>query len=128
MTKTIAGILAILWCCSCSMQRYTQTSLYFGRTIPDDTAVVSNSQWQQFVNDHVAPVFSHGFSITDTRGYWFDPVAKKMVTEPSNMISCISKMTPALSARIDSICYWYKTLFRQQAVLRIDEKVRAAFR
>ncbi|MBV9987787.1 MAG: DUF3574 domain-containing protein [Chitinophagaceae bacterium] len=127
MARITAGIICILLGCSCSMQRYTQTNLYFGRSIPGDTAMVNNTQWQQFVNDRVVPVFSRGFTIMESKGFWLDPVSKKMVTEPSNMVSCISKMTPSLSARIDSICYWYKTLFKQQAVLRIDEKVRAAF-
>jgi hypothetical protein len=127
MTKTIAGIVFILLCWSCTTQDYTQTNLYFGRSIPNDTALVTNAQWQQFVGAYIVPVFSNGFTISENKGFWLDPDTKKMITEPSNMVSVVLKMTPALSARVDSIKYWYKTLYRQQSVLRVDSKVRAEF-
>ncbi|PZR29813.1 MAG: hypothetical protein DI535_01545 [Citrobacter freundii] len=48
-----------------------------------------------------------------------------MITEPSKVVTAISRPSAKLSEQIDSLRYWYKTLYRQQSVLRVDRRVDA---
>jgi hypothetical protein len=43
------------------------------------------------------------------------------------MVSYNYKKSPAISKQIDSLRAWYKNLFNQQSVLRVDKKVKAQF-
>lgn len=111
---------------SCANNRYTQVQLYFGRAV-SDKELVSDSAWRTFVKGYIQPVFNEGFTITENKGNWYDTVLGKMIEEPSMMVTCVTKLTPGLSKRIDSIGYWYKIRYQQQAVLRVDSRAKVIF-
>ena len=115
-------ILSLLLC-SCSGQRMTQTDLYFGQlTLNGDT--LTEIQWNTFAQQYISKVLPNGCTVNTATGYWYDTIKHLLVTEPSRVVVSIIKKSPGFSKRIDSLRYWYKTLYQQQSVLRVDRKVK----
>lgn len=108
------------------MQRMVQTDLYFGQSIPGG-GMVTHEEWNRFVQDYVSRVYKEGSTIVNATGGWYDPDAKKLITEPTYIITSLHKPSTSISKQIDSLRYWYKTLFKQQSVLRVDKKVKVSF-
>jgi len=116
--------LISIFFCSCKGQRIIQTDLYFGQlTMNRDT--LTEQQWNTFAQQYISKVFHNGCTIVSTTGYWYDTAQHHLVTEPSRVVVSVNKMSPSFSKQIDSLRYWYKTLYQQQSVLRVDKKVRA---
>src|SRR5690349_4878327 len=107
--------------CSCSLQRTTQTDLYFGGSKLDG-GMVTEAEWNTFVQQYVSKVYPEGSTVIKATGNWYDTAQHKIIAEPSNVIIAINRMTPKLDRQIDSLRYWYKVLYKQQSVLRIDKK------
>ena len=103
-----------------------ETNLYFGQSKPGG-GMITEVEWNRFKEEYINKVFKDGYSVVSATGNWYDTAARKMITEPSYMVTCDYRSSRALSNRIDSICYWYKTLFMQEAVLRVDKKVKLRF-
>lgn len=119
-------ILICLVMVSCSANRLVETTLYFGQSKPGG-GMVTEKEWTDFKENYIARVFNQGSTTLSGTGNWYDPDAHKLISEPTYVVSHIYKKSPALSKQIDSLRYWYKTLFQQQSVLRIDKKVKASF-
>lgn len=103
-----------------------ETNLYFGQSKPDG-GMVSEKEWNSFKEMHISKVFKEGSTVVNVTGNWFDPDSHKLITEPTYMVVYFYKKSPAVSKQIDSLRYWYKTMFQQQSVLRVDKKVKASF-
>lgn len=111
---------------SCSPQRMMETNLYFGQAKPTG-GMVTEAEWNQFNENYISKVFKEGSTVVNVTGNWYDPDAKKLITEPTYQVICYYKRSELISRKIDSLRYWYKTLFQQQSVLRVDRKVNASF-
>jgi hypothetical protein len=103
-----------------------QTELYFGQAIPAG-GMVTEAEWKEFTEKHIARIFVKGSTVYRTTGSWYDPVMKKLITEPAYVVSYVYKKSSNMSKMIDSLRYHYIITFHQQAVLRVDSKVRADF-
>lgn len=112
--------------CSCSASRMIETNLYFAQTRPDGS-MITEAEWKNFKENKIAKVFNKGSSTISVLGNWYDPDSHKLITEPSYLVIVDYKRSPQMSAQIDSLRYWYKTMFQQQSVLRVDKKVKASF-
>lgn len=117
-------IVCCLLLCSCSSSRQVETRLYFGQSRLDG-GIVSETEWNDFVRQYVSKVFPEGSTIQDATGNWYDTSQHKLVTEPSKVVIAINHRSASLDRQIDSLRYWYKALYRQQSVLRVDRKVKA---
>jgi Protein of unknown function (DUF3574) len=112
---------------SCSFQgRYTQTELYFGLSQKNDR-LISDSSWNAFIKEYAGKTFANGFTIVSSEGRWVDMSLKKMYAEPSRVVISVNHMNQQLSTKIDSLISCYKKIFEQEAVLRIDKKVKVSF-
>ncbi|HMK24760.1 MAG TPA: DUF3574 domain-containing protein [Chitinophagaceae bacterium] len=120
------GLFAFIVFISCSSSRMTETNLYFGQSRPDGS-MITESDWNGFKQRYIDKVFSAGCSVINVTGSWYDPSAHKLITEPSYLVIHHYKRSSAISKQIDSLCYWYKKIFIQQSVLRVDKKVKATF-
>lgn len=89
--------------------------------------MVNENDWNRFKENYLSRVYKEGYSVVSLQGYWQDPVTFKMVTEPTYQVIYYHKTSATISRQIDSLRYWYKQLFQQQAVLRVDRKVITAF-
>ncbi|MEO7924513.1 MAG: DUF3574 domain-containing protein [Chitinophagaceae bacterium] len=111
---------------SCTSSRMVETSLYFGQSKPGG-GMVTATEWQRFKEDYVMKVFKEGSTVINVSGNWYDTAARKLITEPTFVMIYYYKRSPAVSKQIDSLRQWYKDLFQQQSVLRVDKKVAASF-
>ena len=111
--------------CSCSPSHQVETRLYFGQ-LKLDGGIVSNKEWNDFVEKYVSRVFPEGSTVQDATGNWYDTAGHKLVSEPSKVLISVNKPSPALNRNIDSLRYWYKLIHHQQSVLRVDRKVKAS--
>jgi hypothetical protein len=111
---------------SCSVSRMIETDLYFGQTRPDGR-LITEVEWDNFRKNQIARVFSQGCTVIKASGNWLDPVTLKFITEPSYLVICTYKKSSPLSQQIDSLRNWYKNMFQQQSVLRVDKKIKAGF-
>jgi len=111
---------------SCSAPRMIETDLYFGLSRPDGSRI-TEEEWENLRHDQIANVFKEGCTVYSTSGNWLDPETHKLITEPSHVVSHLHKRSLQISRQIDSLRYWYKKMFQQQSVLRVDRKVKASF-
>src|SRR5688572_30365603 len=111
---------------SCTSSRMMETQLYFGQSKPSGGSV-TETEWNQFKENYISKVFKEGSTVINVSGNWYDPDARKLITEPTYQVIYLYKRSPTVSKQIDSLRYWYKKLFQQQSVLRVDKKVRARF-
>jgi hypothetical protein len=111
---------------SCSSSRMMETELYFGQTRPNGS-IITEAEWNQFKDTQLSKVFKEGSTIINATGNWYDPESHKLITEPTYVVIYFYKRSPAISKQIDNLRTIYKNLFQQQAVLRVDKKVKAFF-
>lgn len=111
---------------ACSGPRRLQTDLYFGQLKPDG-GMVSEQQWNEFMDQHISRVFPQGSTVLSATGRWYDTAAQKLISEPSHIVTTIHPQSPKLDRQIDSLRALYKVLHQQQSVLRVDRKVKAWF-
>lgn len=127
--KIIPAILiiaAIVTSCSAGKtMKFTKTELFFGLSVPDGTKVTAQ-QFQAFSDTVIAKSFSEGSTIFDAKGQWLGNNGV-LVSEDTKVVIVLNKMTPETSRKIDEIREKYKKYFKQEAVLRIDAKVKGAF-
>jgi hypothetical protein len=103
-----------------------ETNLYFGQSKPDGS-MVTETEWKNFKENQIAKVFKEGSTVISSTGNWYDPVSHKLITEPTYVVVFLYKKSSQISQQIDSLRHWYKTMFQQQSVLRVDKKVKAIF-
>jgi hypothetical protein len=101
-----------------------ETRLYFGQ-FKLDGGTVSENEWNDFVVQYVSRVFPEGSTVENANGNWYDTAQHKLVIEPSKVLTSINKPSRKLDKQIDSLRNWYKRLYQQQSVLRVDRKVNA---
>lgn len=124
--------LLVLFCAanftSCSVyegHRLTRTELYFGLSKPDGT-FIAEKDWQAFADSVITPTFSEGSTIVNGSGQWLGNNGR-LISEPSKVLIVFSKMSKKQSRKIEQVRQQYKTLFKQEAVMRVDEKMRVGF-
>jgi hypothetical protein len=103
-----------------------QTSLYFGQSKPGG-GMVQEKEWNDFKEIYIRKIFTEGSTVISVTGNWYDTASDNLITEPTFVVVYYYKASARLSQQIDSLRYWYKSLFRQQSVLRVDQNVKASF-
>ncbi len=119
-------VFIVLFFISCSSSRMMETHLFFGQSKPSGGSV-TETEWNEFKEKYISRVFKEGSTVVNVTGNWYDPDARKLITEPTYQVIYFYKRSDAVSRQIDSLRYWYRSLFQQQSVLRVDKKVKAQF-
>lgn len=103
-------------------EKYYRTELYFGRSIPGG-GMVTDEQWEQFLDEAVTPRFPDGFTILKGIGQYREK-SGKIISEPSQVLVFLySRNTRKTSrAKIEEIRAAYVKRFDQESVLRMDFK------
>jgi Protein of unknown function (DUF3574) len=94
-----------------------QQDLYFGRNI-GTTGRVTKQQFQQFLENVVAPRFSTGVTVYDAKGQFLDNDGD-LVQEPSQVVSLIYEDNARNQQAIRDITTAYKQQFQQESVLQV---------
>jgi Protein of unknown function (DUF3574) len=103
-----------------------ETQLYFGQSKPNGDSITIK-EWNDFKANYIRKVFNEGSTVVSVTGDWYDTAARKIITEPTYIVIYTYSPSAAKSRQIDSLRESYKTIFSQQAVLRVDKKVKASF-
>lgn len=112
--------------CSCTPARMIETDLYFGQSKPGG-GMIAEMEWKSFKENYIAKAFKEGSTVYHAEGNWQDTVSNQSITEPAYVVVYIYKHSLQKSKQIDSLRYWYKTMFQQQSILRVDKKVKVNF-
>ena len=105
---------------------YVQTVLVFGLSKPG--GVVTETEWQYFVDSYVTPRYRQGLTIIDTDGQWMMQTGE-VIKEDSMIIILLydTKSQAENDKNINFIIETYKKLHQQEAVLRIDTAAGVSF-
>lgn len=94
--------------------------LYFGTRKHD--GLVSPSEWDAFLRRSVTPRFEQGFTVWAASGQWRGADGER-VREPSYVLSVVHADDERREAAVREIMSEYKSLFQQEAVLRVRSHV-----
>jgi hypothetical protein len=112
--------------CSSPQKPQQVAELMFGRKIGDRIGV-SEAQWARFVDREITPRFPDGLTVLDARGQWSDPDRKRIVREPSKVVTIVLPGKPDDGERLTAIVENYKKNFRQQSVAVIVRPACVSF-
>jgi hypothetical protein len=96
--------------------------LIFGRSIPDGD-LVSEEQWEAFLEEVVTPRFPEGLTVWRAEGQWSDPQGT-LVEEPVIVIEIVHPASAWADSAMAAIAGEYRRRFRQDAVLRVTTDAR----
>ena len=102
-----------------------KTELLFGLSKPDGT-VVTQAEWQDFVDSHVTPRFKEGFTVMDAAGQWMLH-SGSVIREKSKVVMILHKGNQETDRLIEEIRREYKVRFEQESVLRITSSTSVSF-
>jgi hypothetical protein len=100
---------------------FIRTELYFGRNKPDGTEV-SRKDFDEFLSGFVTERFPDGLTVLKGRGQFLN--SKGDVERERSVVLILLYPTSARhekSIKIEEIREEYKTRFKQQSVLRVDD-------
>ena len=120
----LAGCTAVPGCAP-GLERWTMSELFLGLNWRQ--GVVTEAQFQDFVAREVTPRLPEGFSVIAAEGAWRSAQTGETIREPSRVLRRLHRSEPAQLAALEAIATAYKTRFEQDAVLRVDAPVCAAF-
>jgi len=103
----------------------TQTTLYFGLNRPQG-AVITEAEWQGFVDADVTPRFKDGLTVFAAKGQWLGNDGK-LARESSKALLLIHATDKASEQGIEALRAIYKQRFAQDSVMRVDTPVCVAF-
>ena len=89
--------------------------------------MITEMEWNNFKESQIFRIFKEGSTTISATGSWLDPVTQKLISEPTYIVTYFHKRSPKISKQIDSLRNQYKSMFQQQAILRVDKKVQASF-
>jgi hypothetical protein len=100
---------------------FLRTELYFGSNKPDGT-VVSEKEFQDFLNNEITPRFPDGLTLLTGLGQ-FKGSSGKIERERSMLLILLYPTQTAKTSgqRIEEIRLAYEKMFSQESVLRADE-------
>ena len=101
--------------CAPGQHRAIEERLFFGTLRPG--GVVTDAEWEGFVDDVVVAAFPDGFTTWPAQGAWRGADGRT-IREASHMLSVVHPRDAAVEAAITAIIDRYKAGFAQEAVLR----------
>ena len=104
---------------------FVRTELFFGTDKPDGT-VVSDKEFQQFLDKEITPRFPDGLTLVSGYGQFRN--SQGVIDQEGSKLLIL--LYPAQDARrhsgeIEEIREEYKQQFQQESVLRVDERLPA---
>lgn len=104
------------------MQR---SDVFFGRNI-GTTEGVSDSAWQNFLDQEISPRFPDGLTLVASNGQWRGPDGRG-VSERGLVLTLLGNGSMDEVRKLDDIRRAYRARFMQDAVLLVQTRVCAGF-
>jgi len=111
--------------CRADEQSLTRDVLYFGRSIPGG-GEVDEAAWQRFEHEVLSPAFPRGYTVLGAHGRWQD-AGGTTIGEDSRVVVLVHGDDLASAKAVREVAARYKTMFRQESVLRERSAVCASF-
>ena len=111
----VTGAAAQGIACRVPQKEMVIADLLFGRNIGGKLGV-TEQRWAKFLAAEVTPRFPDGLSVVNAAGQWRDQKTKRIVREPSKLVTVITTADAETQEKIDAIVAAYKRQFRQQSV------------
>ncbi len=112
--------------CPDGTEPYTEYRLFFGRGDADNRQVVSDQQWDEFLDDTITAEFPDGLTVLDAYGQYTDP-AGNLIREDTKVLIILVPPNADSAPGIDRVIEEYKSRFTQQGVLREINATCASF-
>lgn len=112
-------------CSTTDGSRWARSEVFFGLSRPDGP-MITNAEWQAFVNEVVTPKFPAGLTIVDSAGQWRNANGR-IEQEPSKLLVLLHPQNPAIEAQIDEIRALYCQRFQQEAVMKATSVALVVF-
>ena len=109
--------------CAPGLQAMKQAQLFFGRNVAG-RAMVSDEEWQRFLDEEVTSRFPAGFSVADIDGQYRN-AAGGIARERSKQLLIVGPGGD--EAKLAAIRDAYKRRFSQDSVLLVESAVCAGF-
>lgn len=119
------AIFFVVGCATVAAPQWHQSTLYFGLT-QQDGSLISQQQWQEFVDTQITPRFPDGFTVLKGDGQWQD-ASGAIVREQSRVLIICHPADAETSQKIDQLRTIYKIQFNQESVLRTTIPTTVAF-
>ncbi|HAA28250.1 MAG TPA: DUF3574 domain-containing protein [Cyanobacteria bacterium UBA8553] len=103
----------------------TKEELYFGLSKPKG-GLISEAQWEQFLNSEITPRFRDGLTVLDGYGQYLDS-AGILTREKTKVVILIYSPSSEKNQAINEIIDSYKQKFQQESVLRVSSTVQVSF-
>jgi hypothetical protein len=97
---------------------WQRTELYFGLSKPDGS-LISDAEYQRFLDTEVTPRFADGFTVLNGNGQ-FRGANGEIVRERSRAVLLFYAADEAKAAAVEEIRAAYKKQFQQESVMRVD--------
>ena len=117
--------LLLVGCGTTASSRWARSEVFFGLSRPHGP-MITNGEWQTFVNEVVTPKFPSGLTIVDSAGQWRNANGR-IEQEPSKMLVLLHPQSPVIDAQIDEIRALYCQRFNQEAVMKVTSAAHVAF-
>ncbi|WP_421908354.1 DUF3574 domain-containing protein [Methanolacinia petrolearia] len=92
--------------------------IYFGLSRPDGTTI-TETDWDNFVNEEIVPCFPEGFTIVDSKGYWQDYSTNVTIAENSKIVIIYGGFSEEDIQKIIDLKNIYKEEFEQDSVMLV---------
>ena len=102
-----------------------KTELYFGLSKPNG-GVVSEAEWEGFVDEYITPIFKEGLTIVNANGQWMGENGE-LIKEKTKIVILLHRNSGDKKAAIEYIRDKYKKLFDQEAVIKVTSYPQIAF-
>ncbi|WP_017315533.1 DUF3574 domain-containing protein [Mastigocladopsis repens] len=103
----------------------TKDELYFGLSKPGGK-MVSEVEWQLFLNRVITPRFQEGLTVMDAYGQYLNS-SGKLTREKTKVVILIYENSSNRNQMIEEVIASYKQKFQQESVLRVNTNVRLSF-
>ncbi len=122
--STPAPVAPVAVACEVGDTALVRDVVYFGRNRPDG-GMVSDAEWQGFLDEVVTPRFPAGLTVVAAAGQWRG-ASGAVERERAEVLTLLHDGSAASRAAVGELVAEYKRRFRQEAVLR--ERVRTCAR
>ena len=104
---------------------FARTELLFGLSRSDGPDI-TEQEFQDFIDQQVTPRFPDGLTLLAGNGQFKDS-AGNIIQEGSKLLILLYPFSRASSTLVDEVRAEYKSAFRQESVLRVDEHSCVSF-
>jgi Protein of unknown function (DUF3574) len=106
-------------------QKFARTELYFGSLKPNQLEV-TEAEFTRFLSQEISPRFPDGLTLLKGFGE-FRGSNGKTIQETSRLVIVFYPFATESSQKIEDIRRTYKTQFKQESVLRVDDESCISF-